>query len=161
MAERLEDVLRALGEQLAGEGVTERERSWRRLLATDREAALLVEQLEVRRSEILRMDPVPAEWFPCWDEEARCSLWVEAGDLEAMDGWSELHRRWREFDPVACPPDPVDGFSNEELDDVSYELFLTRLPDPGGVRRGPTFVEYLADLRQGDDGPLSSASSPA
>jgi len=155
MAERLEDVLRALGEQLAGEGLTERERSWRRFITSDRQAALLATQLEARLSEILRTDPVPAEWFPDWGEETRRSLWAEAGDLEVMQEWSELRSRWREFDLVACPPDPVEGYSRDEVDDLSYTLFLLRLPQPSGTQRGPTFAEHLAEIRE------SRASQPA
>ena len=155
MAERLEEILRALGERLAGEALTERERSWRRFITSDREAARLAEQLEARRVEILRTDPVPAEWFPDWSEEARRSLWTETSDLEIMDGWSELRRRWREFDPVGSPPDPVEGYSADEVDDVSYMLFLLRLPQPSGPQRGPTVAEYLAEFRE------SRASQPA
>jgi hypothetical protein len=147
MAGQLDGLLRSLGEQLAGKGLSEQERSWQRFLDTDREAEQLAEHLEARHSEILRMDPVPAEWFPDWDEEARGSLWVGAGDLEIMDGCSELRRRWREFDPVVCPPDPVEGYARGEVDDVSYMLFLLRLPEPSGAQRAPTVADYLAEVR--------------
>ena len=148
MAERLEDVLRALGERLAGEGVTERQRSWQLFLAANPEAARLAEHLEARHSEVLELDSVPPEWFPEWDEEARCSLWVEASDLEIMDGWSDLRSRWCEFDPVTCPPDPIEGYSVEEVDNVSFELFFLRLPQPAGIHHGPTIAEYLAEIRE-------------
>jgi hypothetical protein len=132
----LEALLRELGRELVGESLSAREHSWRALLAADPEAAELAQKVAARRSEIPRTDAPPPEWLPGEHEELRRKLWTTAGDREALTAQLELWRRWTEHDPEVLRR--VLARSRERhTDDVSYELFLSRLPEPAGDTRRP------------------------